>query len=88
VALLLCTQLDLKSAILYLYFVTEAGFETVKLMAAPITAWLSLNSCTITAFDTRQILSKPRKGSGETKVCPGLPRNLGAALIRETAKMQ
>jgi hypothetical protein len=68
----------------YLYFVMEPR----KLMAAPITAWLSLESCAVTAFDTRQILSEPQQRSAEAKVCPGLPRSLGAALVREAPKMQ
>jgi hypothetical protein len=50
-------------------------------MAAPITARLSLESCAVTAFDTRHL-------SVEAKVCPGLLRNLGAALVREAPKMQ
>ncbi|KAJ7712926.1 hypothetical protein B0H14DRAFT_2645053 [Mycena olivaceomarginata] len=36
-------------------------------MAAPITAWLSLESCAVTAFDTRQILSEPQQRSAEAK---------------------
>ncbi|KAJ7934099.1 hypothetical protein B0H13DRAFT_2262621 [Mycena leptocephala] len=36
-------------------------------MAAPTTAWLSLKSCAVTAFDTRQTLSEPRQRSAEAK---------------------
>ncbi|KAJ7799150.1 hypothetical protein B0H14DRAFT_3156627 [Mycena olivaceomarginata] len=32
-------------------------------MAAPITAWLSLESCAVTAFDTRHLLPRPSLGS-------------------------
>jgi hypothetical protein len=72
----------------YLYFVTGVGLKTVKTDGHPITAWLSLESCAVTAFDTRQTLSEPQQRSAEAKVCPGLPRNLGAALVREAPKMQ